>query len=150
MKKAYVEFAVGLFVLIGIVAVAYLTIRLGKLECFNTHEYVLKAKFPSIAGLKKDARVEIAGIEVGRVTSMKLETEDLDAVVYLKINDQYKLSDDTIAQIKTSGLIGDKYVNLSPGGSDTLLKDGAFITETQAPLDIEDLVGKFVFGKVDK
>ncbi len=150
MKKLYVEVMVGIFVVIGILCVGYLTLRLGKLELFNTHEYTLKAKFSNIAGLKKDARVEIAGIEVGRVTDMILENEDLDAVIVLKIKKDIKISDDTIVQIKTSGLIGDKYVNLSPGGSDTFLKDGSFLVETQSPLDIEELIGKFVFGKVEK
>ena len=150
MKKIYVEVMVGIFVVFGILCVGYLTLRLGKLELFNAHEYTLKAKFSSIAGLKKDARVEIAGIEVGRVTDMILENEDLDAVIILKIKKDIKISDDTIVQIKTSGLIGDKYVNLSPGGSDTFLKDGSFLIETQSPLDIEELIGKFVFGKVEK
>ena len=150
MKKIHVEVTVGIFVLIGILCLGYLTLHLGKLELFNTHEYLLKAKFNNIGGLKKDARVEIAGIQVGRVTDMILENEDLNAIVVLRIKNNIKISDDTIVQIKTSGLIGDKYVNLSPGGSDTFLKDGSFLIETQSPLDIEELIGKFVFGKVEK
>lgn len=150
MKRQYTELMVGIFVLISIACIGYLTIRLGKLEIFNNHEYTLKAKFRTVAGLKKDARVEVAGIEVGRISAMNLDLQKLSAVVDIKIRDDVKLSDDTIASIKTSGLIGDKYLNLSPGGSDEFLKDGAFITETQEPLDIEELVSKFVFGKVEK
>jgi phospholipid/cholesterol/gamma-HCH transport system substrate-binding protein len=150
MKRQYIEITVGLFVLIGIACIGYLTIRLGKLEVFNSHEFILKAKFRTVAGLKKDGRIEIAGIEVGRISSMQLEPDKLDAIIVMKIRDDIKLSDDTIASIKTSGLIGDKFLNLSPGGSETYLKNGSFITETQEPLDIEELVGKFVFGKVDK
>lgn len=146
--KASVEMAVGIFVLIGILSVAYLTVKLGKLELLADNYYVLDARFQSVSGLKKGAQIEIAGVPVGKVDTITFDHERQVALVKLKIELGVVLTDDVIASIKTAGLIGDKYIKLSPGGSDTVLKAGDTIIETESALDIEELISKYAFGKV--
>jgi phospholipid/cholesterol/gamma-HCH transport system substrate-binding protein len=150
MKKTSLELGVGIFVLIGLLCVGYLTIRLGKMELIGDRHYFLNARFLSVAGLKKGAQVVIAGVQVGQVDAISLDPEEQVAIVRLKIRDDVVLTDDVIASVKTSGLIGDKYIKLSPGGSDEILKNGDLITDTESALDIEDLVSKYAFGDVQK
>ena len=141
---------VGIFVIIGLVCVAYLTIKLGKMEISSSDTYSSHAKFNSIAGLRVGANIEIAGVNVGRVSDIKLEQNDEGslAVVTLKIKNGVELSDTAIASVKTSGLIGDKYISISPGGSPDMLKNGQEITDTESALDIESMISKYIFGKV--
>ena len=148
MKKWSVEVAVGLFVLIGIACIGYLTIRLGKMEIIGDNYYTVSARFQSIAGLKAGSEVELAGVPVGQVEGFSLDQERWMAVVQMKIMKSIVLTEDVIASIKTAGLIGDKYIKLSPGVSDVTLKPGGMIVETESALDIEELISKFVFGKV--
>ena len=148
MKKWSVEVAVGLFVLIGIACIGYLTIRLGKMEIIGDNYYTVSARFQSIAGLKAGSEVELAGVPVGQVEGFSLDQERWMAVVQMKILKSIVLTEDVIASIKTAGLIGDKYIKLSPGVSDVPLKPGDMIIETESALDIEELISKFVFGKV--
>jgi phospholipid/cholesterol/gamma-HCH transport system substrate-binding protein len=110
--------------------------------------YFLNARFLSVSGLKAGAQVEIAGVEVGQVDSISLDTKENVAMVRLKIKKNITLGDDVIASVKTSGLIGDKFVKLSPGGSDDILKPGDTITDTESALDIEELISKYAFGEV--
>lgn len=146
-KKYSMEFLVGIFVLIGLLCVGYLTIQLGKMELFSNSGYTLIAKFDSTTGLRAGANVEIAGVSVGKVTKIELDGE-YNSKVSMRIRDGVKISSDTGASIKTSGLIGDKYVSLTPGGADDYLADKGELTETHAPLDIEELISKYVFGGV--
>jgi phospholipid/cholesterol/gamma-HCH transport system substrate-binding protein len=148
MKKWSVEVAVGIFVLIGIACIGYLTIRLGKMEIIGDNYYTVSARFQSIAGLKAGSEVELAGVPVGQVEGFSLDQERWMAVVQMKIVKSIVLTEDVIASIKTAGLIGDKYIKLSPGVSDVPLKPGDMIIETESALDIEELISKFVFGKV--
>ena len=138
---------VGIFVIIGLVCVAYLTIKLGKMEISSSDTYSIHAKFNSIAGLRVGANIEIAGVNVGRVSDIKLEQNDEGslAVVTLKIKNGVELSDTAIASVKTSGLIGDKYISISPGGSPDMLKNGQEITDTESALDIESMISKYIF-----
>ncbi|MCH5276268.1 MAG: outer membrane lipid asymmetry maintenance protein MlaD [Desulfovibrionaceae bacterium] len=142
------ESIVGVFVVLGLVCVAYLTIKLGRMEVFDSSGYTVTARFSSVTGLRMGASVEIAGVAVGRVSSIRLDPDTFMAEVDLRINDGVNLSDDVMASVKTSGLIGDKYISLAPGGSDTLLKNGDTITDTEPTLDLESLIGKVVFGGV--
>lgn len=147
MRKYSLEFAVGLFVLVGVLCLGYLTIKLGKMEVFSSNGYAITASFGSVTGLKVGASVEIAGVPVGKVSGITLN--DLhQAAVTLQLNNGVKISDDSIASIKTSGLIGDKYVNIQSGGSDTDLEPGGVLRDTQSALDIESLISKFAFGDV--
>jgi phospholipid/cholesterol/gamma-HCH transport system substrate-binding protein len=149
MKKTSVETAVGVFVLIGLLSVAYLTIKLGKMEWFGDDYYTLDARFDSVSGLKAGAQVDMAGVEIGQVADIRLDNERQVAIVSLKIKKGVMLTDDVIASVKTSGLIGDKYIRLTPGGSDRILRSGDMIIETESALDIEELVSKYVFGDAE-
>lgn len=146
MKKASIETAVGLFVLIGILCVGYLTVKLGKMEILGKDYYSVDAQFDSVAGLKVGANVEMAGVPIGKVEAIALDPERQVARVRLKIQSSVVLTDDTIASVKTAGMIGDKYIKLSPGGSDLILKAGDTIIETESALDLEELISKYVFG----
>lgn len=148
MGRLNLEVLVGLFVLIGIAALAYLSIKLGKLEVLGSSGYTVTAEFDSVGGLKKGASVEIAGVEVGRVTGISLDNEEYRAVVTMRIRPGVKLQEDAIAPIKTKGLIGEKYVAISPGASEILITDGGKIRETTSPVEIEELLGKYIFGGV--
>ncbi len=148
MKKYSQETLVGIFVLIGILCVGYLTVKLGKMELIGGDVYKIIARFDSVAGLKSDSSVQMAGVEIGRVTQIILDTKSLEAVVTMKINKGVPIQEDAIASVKTSGLIGDKYISIQPGGSDEILKSGGVITETESAIDIESLISKYVFGNV--
>jgi phospholipid/cholesterol/gamma-HCH transport system substrate-binding protein len=117
-EKTSVETAVGVFVLIGLISVAYLTVKLGKMEWFGDDYYTLDARFDSVSGLKAGAQVDMAGVEIGQVADIRLDNERQVAIVRLKVKKGVMLTDDVIASVKTSGLIGDKYIKLTPGGSD--------------------------------
>jgi len=146
--RGYRETAVGFFVLIALLCVGYLTIKLGRMELLSDEGYRVVARFSSVAGLHVGADVEIAGVRVGRVASIALAQDSSAAVVVLRLQPHMQLPDDTIAAVKTSGLIGDKYVNLSPGGAQDMIPQGGELQETQSAIDIEALIGKFAFGGV--
>ncbi|MGA9176748.1 MAG: outer membrane lipid asymmetry maintenance protein MlaD [Desulfobacterales bacterium] len=146
MKNTSIEAVVGLFMLIGIVCVGYLSIHLGKMEWGGDRFYPVFARFQSVSGLIAGAHVELAGVHIGKVDSIALDPKRLVAVVELKIQKSLKLSDDVIASVKTSGLIGDKYIELVPGNSDNILKPGGLITETESAVNLESLISKYVFG----
>lgn len=148
MKKGSVELGVGIFVIIGLICVGYLTIQLGKMKLLGDEHYFLNARFLSVTGLKAGAQVEIAGVQVGQVDAISLDSKDNVAMVRLKILKNIVLTDDVVASVKTSGLIGDKYIKLSPGGSDEVLEPEDTITETESALDIEELISKYAFGDV--
>ena len=146
------EVVVGLFVLVGIVCLGYLAIKLGKLEVLGDSGYSLYADFPTVAGLKRGDPVEIAGVRVGRVESLSLA--DDRARLTLRLEDGVKVQEDAIASVRARGLIGDKFVLISPCGSDRIIPAGGRIRETESPPDIPDLIGKLVGGdltsKVEK
>jgi phospholipid/cholesterol/gamma-HCH transport system substrate-binding protein len=150
MKKHSIETVVGIFVVIGLVCIAYITIKLGKVSFFGNNYYAIYANFSSVSGLRVGNVIEIDGIEVGRVETMTIDQEKQVAVVELKIRKGIKIYDDATASIKTAGLIGDKFIKIDPGGGGTMLKPGARISETNAPIDVEDLIGKYAFGDVKK
>lgn len=141
------EIGVGLFVLIGLLCVAWLTVRLGRMELGGGDGYTVKAQFTSVSGLRTGAEVTIAGVRVGRVADIRLGPDHV-AVVTLQLDKTVKLTDDVIASVKTSGLIGDKYIQLEPGGSGSALAPGDTIVDTEAAVDLEALISKYVFGKV--
>lgn len=147
MEKAKLEMMVGVFVLVGIVCLGYLAIKLGKLELVGGDVYEVEAQFNTASGLKPGATIEIAGVEVGRVRGIVLN--DDRAMVKLAVNKTVKLYTDTIASIKTRGIIGEKFLNLSPGGGGDPLKPGDTIRDTESGLDLEELVSQYVHGKVN-
>ncbi len=149
MKRAGLETIVGVFVLVGILCLAYLSIKLGKMELLGGDNYEITADFNSVSGLKAGASVEIAGVEVGRVGQINLQPEKgYMARVTLLIRSGVKLSDDTIASVRTRGIIGDKFILLKPGGSDTYLAAGGRIRDTESAVDFEQLISEYIHGKV--
>jgi len=144
------ETVVGIFVVIGLLCVGYMTVKLGKVSLFGDDYYSLYARFTSVSGLRDGSPVEIDGIEVGRVGQMSIDQERQMAMVELKIKKGIKVYEDALASIKTSGLIGDKLIKIDPGGGGDILKPGVTITETNSALDIEDLISKYAFGDIKK
>ncbi len=148
MKKYAMETAVGIFVVLGLILIGYMTVKLGHVTFFGDDSYTLSARFSTVTGLRTGNPVFILGIEVGRVDRIYMDQENQKAVVEMKIKKDVKIYDDAIASIKTEGLIGDKYLSIDPGGGGDLLKNKGVIIETQAPIDIGDLIGKYAFGEV--
>ncbi|MBI1728290.1 MAG: outer membrane lipid asymmetry maintenance protein MlaD [Candidatus Rokubacteria bacterium] len=146
MKRSALDLAVGVFVLLGILALGWLSVRLGKVDFFGGECGTVTADFPTTAGLKTGSSIEIAGVEVGRVTSIQLT--NYQARVVMSIRNGIKLTEDSIASIKTRGLIGEKFLQISPGGSERIIKPNGKITEVEPPIDLEELLSKYVFGKV--
>ncbi len=146
MERSRVNIAVGVFVVVGILALGYLSIKLGRVSFLGGAGYVVTADFPSVGGLKPGSTVEIAGVEIGRVETIGLA--DYQARVTLRINTGVKLQEDSIASIKTKGLIGEKYLRISPGGSERIIPPNGKIREVEAPVDFEELLSKYIFGKV--
>lgn len=150
MKKLTLDTVVGVFVLAGILCLGYLSIRLGKVEIFGGDYYRVSALFDSVSGLKPGATVEIAGVTVGSVENIGLDSKDQGrARVTLKLRSGIKLRDDVIASVRTRGIIGDKFILLQPGGSDTLIPPGGTIRDTESAVDLEELLSKYIHGKVD-
>jgi phospholipid/cholesterol/gamma-HCH transport system substrate-binding protein len=147
MKKFDLELAVGVFLLIGILCLAYISIKLGRLEVISGRYYTVSADFNNDGGIKPGSSVEIAGVEVGRVKRVSLG-KDYQATVELEIKENVKVQEDAIASIKTKGLIGERYVQITPGGSEKILSNGGKIRETESAVDIEEIIAKYVFGKV--
>ena len=146
MKKFDIELAVGLFILAGIVCLGYLTIRLGKMEMIGGKGYDVYAVFSNSGGLKAGSGILIAGVDVGQVKSVTLE--NYQARVVMNLSSTVKIQEDAIASIKTKGLIGEKYIEITPGGSEKTIPPGGRIRETQPAVDLEELISKYVFGKI--
>ena len=146
MKKFDLELAVGFFMIIGIICLGYLSIKLGKMEVFGDKGYEIQAIFSNSGGLKSGSSVVIAGVEVGRVKRVALD--DYQAKVILNIPLNVEIQEDAIASIKTRGLIGDKFIEITPGGSEELIGPGGKIRDTQSAVDFEELISNYVFGKL--
>lgn len=148
MKKYRQETVAGMFVVIGLLCVAYLTVKLGNVSLMGDDTYTLYARFTSVSGLRVGNPVEMLGLEVGRVEKLTMDQKDLLAIAELRIKKGVNVYGDAIASIKTAGLIGDRYISLDPGGGADPLKPGGTITQTQPPVDVGDLIGKYAFGGV--
>lgn len=145
MKKISVDFFVGLFLLVSFCAFGYISTQLGEFSYFTRkHQYLLTADFTGISGLKPGATVEIAGVSIGMVHKITLGENNM-ARVELLIDDTVPIDADAIAAIRTMGIIGDKYIKIMPGGSDILLQDGEAIFETEAAVELEELISKYIF-----
>lgn len=142
--------AVGVFVLIGLLCVAWMTIRLGKMEVFDDKGFELTASFTNVSGLRVGADVEVAGVPVGKVAAIELVRSETQtsALVTLRFEKDLGLPDDTMASVRTAGLIGDKFIEIAPGGSPDLLAAGDTIMDTEPAIDLGSLIGKYAFGGV--
>lgn len=150
MKQTRLELFVGIFVVLGIAAVAYLAIKLGSGSLVSGDTYLIEARFANAGGLHSGSSVHLAGVSVGRVDAVRVDPADYSAIATLRIPTALRLPTDSMASIKTTGLIGDKYVLLSPGADETYLEPGARITMTESSVDLESLIGKTAFGSVEK
>jgi phospholipid/cholesterol/gamma-HCH transport system substrate-binding protein len=146
MKRANEEIAVGIFVLAGIACLIYLAIHLGEMAVFS-QGYQVTADFDNISGLKVGASVEVAGVDVGRVEKISITPDDRARLV-LKLEPNLVLKSDTIASIRTKGIIGDKFVKLSMGSSEKTIPPGGKIHDTESAVELEELIAKFIHGKV--
>jgi phospholipid/cholesterol/gamma-HCH transport system substrate-binding protein len=150
MKKYSMETLVGIFMAICIVCVAYLTLKLGEVSVFGDQSYALFAKFTSVTGLKVGSPVQMLGMQIGRVAGFRMDQKDQVAVVEFSIGKDVKIYEDAMASIKTDGLLGDKYVKIDAGGGGDVLKPGGAIRDTEAPVDLMELISKYAFGDVEK
>ncbi len=146
MKKIDIELSVGLFIIAGIICLGYLSVKLGQMEVLGSKGYEVYALFSNTGGLKAGSSVSIAGVDVGRVKEIGLE--DYQARIVLNLSEGIKIHEDAIASIKTKGLIGEKFIEITPGGSEEWIGPGERIRETQAAVDFEELISNFVFGKI--
>ncbi len=150
MKQKNIEFSVGLFVLVGIAAVLYLAIQIGSSRFLGSDATIVNARFTNVGGLNEGSNVMIAGVKVGVVGAIELDTENIVAMVQLNLYTDITLYDDAIASIKTNGLIGDKYIALDPGSGGMELEAGEPIVDTESAIDIEGLISRFAFGSLDE
>ena len=148
MNRSVIDLWVGIFVALGIGAILFLALKVGNLVSFgNTPGYRLEARFDNIGGLKLRAPVKAAGVVVGRVESVRLDSTTYQAIVTMKIDSGYEFTTDTIASILTSGLLGEVYIGLDAGGDTKMLGDGGALSKTQSAVVLEKLIGQFLFNK---
>ena len=148
MKKYPMETIVGIFVLMGILCIGYMTMELGNVNIFGDKSYTIYAGFTSVSGLKINNPVEMFGLEIGSVDGFEMDQEKQLIIVKLKIDNGIRIYEDAIVSIKTSGLIGDRYVSVNPGGASDILSPESVIIDTEPPVDIGDIIGKYAFGNV--
>jgi phospholipid/cholesterol/gamma-HCH transport system substrate-binding protein len=146
MTRINTEVVVGFFLLLGLLALGYLAVKLGKMEVVGSSGYTVQATFSNVAGLRVGTSVEIAGVDVGWVEGIRLK--NYQAVVAFRIKDGVQLPEDSIASIRTKGLIGEQFVRISPGGAERNLRPGDEIKETEPPVDIMELIANYAFGKI--
>jgi phospholipid/cholesterol/gamma-HCH transport system substrate-binding protein len=146
MKKFDLELTVGLFIIAGIICLGYLSIKLGKMEMIRGNGYDTYALFSNTGGIRTGSPIVIAGVDVGRVKSILLD--NYQARVVLHLTENVKIQEDAIASIKTKGLIGERYIEITPGGSEKIIGPGGRIRETQPAVDLEELISKYAFGKI--
>jgi phospholipid/cholesterol/gamma-HCH transport system substrate-binding protein len=150
MKNTKFELSVGIFVILGIAAIAYLTVKLGTGSIIGGNSYLIEARFNNAGGLHSGSSVLLSGVTVGRVEAVRMDPSDYNAIVTLRLRSGLRLPTDSMASIKTTGLIGDKFVALAPGADDKYMEPGKRITLTESAVDLESLIGKMAFGSVDK
>jgi phospholipid/cholesterol/gamma-HCH transport system substrate-binding protein len=148
MTKRNIEILVGLFVVLGLLALVFVALKAANLTSFsNGDTYRLTARFDNIGGLKARAPVRSAGVVVGRVTSIALDPKTYQGVVELDVDRRFQFPKDSAAKILTAGLLGDQYIGIEPGGDDANLSPGATIAQTQSAVVLENLIGQFLTGK---
>lgn len=147
MRKFNLEIAVGMFLVLGFLCFAWLAVKLGDVPVLGKDTYPLSARFGSVGGLREGALVQIAGVRVGQVQAITLDQEYYEAVVHMTIDADVAIQEDSIASIRTTGIIGEKYVSVSPGGSPERLAPGGTIIETEPAISLEELISKYIFEK---
>ena len=148
--KQHTELLVGIFMLAGIIAISFLALRLGDIGILDNDDYVIHAKFTSASGLREGAYVEMAGVTVGKVKKIEFDTENYLAIVSMSLPKTILIPDDSIASIRTAGIIGDKFIKISAGGSEDMVEAGMEIVETEPSINLEELISKYIFESGDK
>ena len=150
MERTALDLWVGAFVLAGIAALVVLAMKVGNLSTYNVSDtYQLQAYFTNVGGLKPTASIRSAGVLVGRVTDIRLDTERYEARVTMSIDKRYQFPKDTFANIQTAGLLGENFIGLLPGAEEQMLKSGEVFKKTQSAMVLEDLIGQFIYGNTD-
>ena len=147
MKQSNIELSAGTFVLLGIAAIVWFAVQAGAGVAIGGSTYEVNARFTNIGGLKPGSQVLIAGVPIGHVEKIDLDSQ-YAAIVHLNVKQDVRLPSDTIASIKTNGLLGDKYVALAPGADSKNLSPGGTITDTESAVDLESIISRFAFGNV--
>lgn len=151
MERTTLDLWVGMFVVAGIAALVMLAMKVGNLSTYNVSEsYEVHAYFSNIGGLKPKASIKSAGVLVGRVTEITLDTERYEARVVMSLDKRYQFPKDTFANILTSGLLGEQYIGLAPGGDEEMLQNGEQLKKTQSAVVLEDMIGKFLYSKAEE
>ncbi|MER2511239.1 MAG: outer membrane lipid asymmetry maintenance protein MlaD [Nitrosomonas ureae] len=148
MQRTTMDLWVGLFVIMGIIALMILSLKVGNLNVYSpSQSYIISGNFENIGGLKVRAPVKSAGVVVGRVTNIQFSTETYDAVVTMSMDARFQFPKDTFASILTSGLLGEQYIGLAAGGDAAMLKEGDKVMKTNSAMVLEELIGRFLFNK---
>ncbi len=151
MQRRTLDFWVGLFVITGIAALMFLSLKVGNLNTYGiTESYVIKGNFDNIGGLKVRAPVKSSGVVVGRVADIQFSTRTYDAIVTMNIDSRYQFPRDTFASILTAGLLGEQYIGLAAGGDEVMLKEGDTIMKTNSAMVLEEMIGRFLFDKASE
>lgn len=146
MKNLGLNFVVGLFVLLGFAVLIYMSVSIGGATLTDSNSYKIVARFESTSGLKEGAFVEIAGVRVGQAKSIVFDPVNYESVVTITLDNTVQIPDDSIASIRTAGIIGDRFIKLTPGGSDLYLEDGEELIETEPSISLEELISKYMFS----
>lgn len=146
MSKINIQLITGIFVILGIAAFTYMAVTIGGARFGSQPGYTLQARFTNISGLQTGAIVEAAGVRVGTVSNIEFDPDSYEAIVSMRINEDVPVQEDAIAAIRTQGIIGEKFIKLSPGGFDELLGDGDEIYETESAVSLEELISKYIFS----
>ena len=151
MKKQSFDIWVGLFVAMGLVALLFLALKAGNMSAFTFQPtYQVSARFDNIGGLKPRAPVKSAGVVVGRVAEIRFDDQTYQATVVMTLEERYKFPKDTSAKILTSGLLGEQYIGLEPGGDSDMMAQGSKLTQTQSAIVLENLIGQFLYSKASE
>jgi phospholipid/cholesterol/gamma-HCH transport system substrate-binding protein len=145
MDKYALEMSVGAFMVVGLLCLVYLAVNLGDIGLFERSGYEMKARFVSSSGLVEGAFVEVGGVRVGTVDRIDLDFDSYESIVHMTLDPRVRLQEDSIASVRTSGIIGDKFVKISPGGSEIVLQSGDEIIETESSINLEELISKYIF-----
>jgi phospholipid/cholesterol/gamma-HCH transport system substrate-binding protein len=148
MKMLDSELLVGLLLLCGIAGLVYMSLHLGQIGFGKSDEYAVQAEFTNAGGLQDGALVELAGVNVGRVVAVQL-TQDYRAHVTIHLKPTVVLKEDATAAIKSAGLIGERYVEILPGTAANQIAPGGYIRNTEPPVDMQEIIQKFIFGDVE-
>jgi phospholipid/cholesterol/gamma-HCH transport system substrate-binding protein len=147
MKRLNIEMMVGIFLVAGFVCFAYLSVKLGDVRIFGDETYQVSARFHSVSGLKEGDLVELAGVRIGTVKKIALDPKTYEALVRLELQKDVRLQEDSIASVRTSGIIGSKYIDITPGGLEETIPPGGEIFDTESAINLEQLVSKYIFEK---